>query len=111
MKQNISIFNLTVVATAVIAANTFVTVGGTTAAAAGNALGVTDTAGGIGQALNVNVLGTALVVAGGAIAAGAAVEVGAAGSAVTKAAGVTVGRALAAAVGAGDLVEILLIAN
>lgn len=111
MKQNISILSLTVVATAAITTNTLVTIGGAVAAAAGTALGVADTAAAIGQAVSVSVVGTALVTAGAAIAAGAAVEVGAAGSAVTRVTGVTVGRALSAAAAAGDLVEILLIAN
>jgi len=111
MKQNISIFDLSVVATAAIASNTFVASGGVTATAAGNALGVADTSATIGQAVKVAVLGTALVTAGGAIPAGSAVEVGVGGAAVVKAAGVTVARALGTAVAAGDLIEVLLIAN
>lgn len=111
MKQNISIFDLAIHTTAAIAANTFVAVTGTPAVAAGNALGVATFDAAIGATVTCNVIGTATVIAGGAIAKGAAVEVGATGFAVTKATGVTVGRALNATLLAGEFVEVLLIAN
>lgn len=111
MKQNISIFDLAVTASVAIAANTFVSATGATAAAAGNALGVATFNAAIGQVVTCNVIGTATVIAGAAIAKGDAVEVGATGFAITKATGVTVGRALNATAAAGEFVEVLLIAN
>lgn len=109
---NVSIFSTSVAATAAIAANTFVTGAGATAAAAGNALGVSRFDGDIGDQVTVDVLGSAVVIAGGVIADGALVEVGANGDAVAHAAGVPVARVLGAgAAGAGQLVEVLLIPN
>ena len=107
--QKISILTLSVVATAGLIAEQFVTSGGAVATAAGVAFGVSRTPGAIGAQVPVDVLGTAIVTAGAAIAAGAYVEVGAAGSAVTRAAGKAVGQALQAAAALGDRIEIYLI--
>jgi len=88
------------------------------AAAAGKAVGVVledyDTSGASPyvwpnrKGVSVRLMGTALVEAGGAIAAGAEVEVGVNGTAVAKVTGVAVGIALNAATAAGDMIEVLL---
>ncbi len=111
MTQKISILALSVVATAALTAERFVTVGGAVATAAGNTLGVAQTNAASGQIVAVGVLGTEVVTAGAAIAKGAAIEVGTAGKAVTKSSGVTVARALQAAAADGDRIEVLLITN
>ena len=111
MTQKISILALPVIATAALTAERFATGLGATATAAGRALGVTQTSAAIGQIVAVDVVGTAVVTAGAAIAKDAAIEVGTAGKAVTKSAGVTVGRALQAAAADGDRIEVLLIQN
>lgn len=102
---------LTVIATGTLTRRRGVTIAGATVAAAATALGIAQTDGSTGDAVPVNVLGTAVAEAGAAIAAGAALEYDASGRVVTKSAGVTIGRALAAAGAAGDDVEILLIPN
>lgn len=109
--QNIALLTLMVTASAALAAKRFVTVAGAPSAAGQTALGVTRTAAALGDAVAVDVVGTAQVEAGAAIAAGAAVEVGASGRAVTRTTGVTVGRALTAASAAGETIEVLLITN
>lgn len=100
---------LTETATAAINRHRFVGYSGTHAAAAGPALGVSRTGAAIGEDLAVDTLGTALVEASEAIAAGGAVEVGADGKAAALDAGVTVARARTAAAADGDLIEAVLI--
>lgn len=110
-KANISLMTLTVIATAAVVANRFVTLAGAHAGAGALPLGVTRSDGAIGDPIPVDVLGTALVEASAPIVAGAAVMVGADGKAIThdndgdKHA---IGRALEAA-DAGDMVEVLLV--
>lgn len=110
-QQSIEILSLPVKATAALTSRRFVTVAGAVPAAGANALGVARSDGATGETVAVDVLGTAVVEAGGAISAGAAVEVDASGRAVTQSTGVTVGRALEAAAAAGDFIEVLLIPN
>lgn len=112
-RQHISLLALTVNAAGALNPHRFVGHDGNTAVAAGNALGVARTAAAIGEDLAVDVIGTAIVEAGGAISAGAEIEVGADGVAVTKNAGVTVARIAPgeSASAAGELIEVLLIAN
>jgi len=107
--QSKSILNLSVLAAGVIAAETFVTLAGATATAAGEAAGVAATDAESGDQFPVTVAGTAVVVAGGAITKGAAVEVGTGGKAVTQSAGVTVGIAVTAAAADGDRIEVLVL--
>lgn len=111
--QNISLLTLSMIITAAVTAERFMSPTGGVATAAGNSAGVTRTSGAIGDLVPVDVLGTAVVTAGAAIAAGAAIEVGANGKAVTKSAGVTVARAAPGATAAadGDRIEVLLIPN
>lgn len=98
-------------ATGAIAQYNAVTAAGAVATAAGNAVGFAMQATASGGRCPVIALGTAIGVAGAAIAQGALVEVGATGNIVTKAAGIAIGRALTAAAGAGDQVEVLVIPN
>lgn len=111
MSQKHSLLTISVLAAAALTAERLVTAAGAVATAAGNAVGVARTDAAIGELCPVDVLGTAVVTAGGAIAKGAHVEVGATGKAVTLAAGKAVGVALEAAAADGDPVEILLIPN
>lgn len=110
-KANLALLTIGIIATAAIAQNNAVTVGGAVATAAGNAVGFANTEAAIGERVPVTALGTALATAGAAIALGAAVEIGAAGKVVTKAAGITIGRSLSTASADGDQVEILIIPN
>ena len=105
--------NLTlgIAATAVIAINQAVTAAGAVAGAGLNAIGTANTGAAIGERVPVSAGGTALAIAGAAIALGAAVEVGAAGKLITKAAGIAVGRAITAAAADGDQFEVFLIPN
>lgn len=109
--QNIALLALTFAATGAIVADRFVTGAGAQTVAAGNAIGVARNDAAIGEKFTADVIGTAIVEAGAAVAANALVEADAAGRAVTKAAGVTLGRALQAAGAAGQKIEVLLIQN
>jgi len=109
--QNHSLFALTLPLTRGVRANTFVDLSGGPAAAGGYAYGVSQVAGRPGEAIAVDVLGTAQVVAGEALTVGISVQVGADGTAVPATTGKVVGRAVQAAEESGDLVEILLIPN
>lgn len=113
MPQSIPLLTLTVIAAGALTEHRFVGHDGNAAGAAGNALGVARSDAVADDAVGVDVLGTTVVEAGAAIAAGAAVEVDASARAVTKGAGVAVGRLApgASAGAAGDLVEVILIPN
>lgn len=107
----VDILTVGLTATAAIAQFQAVQATGAPAAAAGNAVGFARQAAAIGERVPVTVLGTTLAIAGGAISAGALVEVGATVTqVVTKSAGIAIGRALTAAA-TGDQVEILIIPN
>lgn len=110
-QQNIAILILTVAATTAITERRFVTASGAQAGAAANTLGVAKYTASTNELLAVDVIGTAVVEAGAAFAAGAALETDADGRAITQSAGPTVARALQAASGAGAFVEVLLIPN
>ncbi len=112
-RQCIPLLTLTLGLTATVVAERFVTGAGAQTGAAGNALGVARTAGVSGENIPVDVIGTAIVEAGAAIAANALVEADSVGRAVTKSAGVTLGRLAPgqSATAAGQFVEIILIQN
>lgn len=111
-QQSISLLALTVALTGTVAASRFVTPAGAQAGADANTLGVTRTAGVSGDKVTADVLGTAIVEAGAAVAANATVKSDASGRAITwVASGAKVGIALQAAGAAGDLIEVLLIPN
>lgn len=111
MTQKISILTLAYTATVALEAERFITAAGAYPAAAGNAVGVTTTKAAIGELVATDIVGTAVVVAGGAIAKNAFIDVGANGKAVTHAAGKVVAQALQAAAADGDRIEVLLIQN
>jgi hypothetical protein len=109
--MNVSLLTLTLAATATLSANRFVTSVGAVPAAAAAVIGVTRSAAVSGDLIAVDALGTAMVEASAAIAAGAAVATTADGRAVTYATGSKVGIALTAAAAAGSLIEVMLIPN
>lgn len=111
-QQAISLLALTIALTGTVAANRFVTPAGAQAGADANTLGVSRTAGVSGDKITVDVIGTAIVESGAAVAAGATLESDASGRAVTWAtAGGKTAIALQAATAAGQLIEVLLLPN
>jgi hypothetical protein len=111
-KQCIPVLTLTRRLSGTVAAHRFVTAAGAQAIADSNAIGVSRTAGVSGQDIPVDVLGTTIVEAGGAISVGDTLESDSQGRAVPWAtSGARVGIALEAASGAGEFIEILLIPN
>lgn len=107
-----TLFTDTVKAGAALSACRFVTLAGVYPAGGAAAYGVTRTAAAAKDDLvPVDVIGTAQVEAGAAIAADAALMSDATGRAVTLTAGgkAPVARALTAATAAGDVIEILLV--
>jgi hypothetical protein len=111
-KQAIPLLALTIVASATLVAERFCTQAGGVPAAAANVLGVVRQAAVSGDKVTVDALGTAIVEAGAAIAAGATLSTDASGRAITWAvSGAKVALALQAASGAGQFIEVLLIPN
>ncbi len=113
MKQSIPVLTLTVNAAGVIAANRFVTAAGAQAGADANALGVArHAAAAANDKLPVDALGTTMVEAGAAVAAGATIKSDASGRAITwVTSGARLAVALEAAGAAGEMIEVLLIPN
>lgn len=111
-QQFTSLLTLTLALTGTVAANRFVTPAGAQAGADANTLGVARTAGVSGEKTPVDVIGTAVVEAGAAIAAGATLKTDASGRAIAwVTAGAKVGIALQAATAAGQFIEVLLLPN
>ncbi|MDQ2823578.1 MAG: DUF2190 domain-containing protein [Pseudomonadota bacterium] len=109
MQTSKALYGQTVRATAAVKGRTFAGYTGATCAAGAAAMGAFRTDAAVGEYVTVEQIGTALVIAGGPIAAGSAVESDAFGQAVEQTTGVVVGRAVNA--GAPDqAVEIFLIA-
>lgn len=109
--QNISLLALPLVAAGTIAANRFVTPGGAQAGAGANTLGVCRQAAVANDKITVNVIGTAIVESGAAVSAWDTLESDASGRAITWASGAKVALATQAATAAGQMIEVLLIAN
>ncbi len=111
--QNTAVLTHTISAAGVIAAARFVTPALAQAGADANTLGVARFASAAaGDKVPVDVLGTAVVEAGAAVAAGATVKSDASGRAITwVTSGAKVGVALQAAGAAGEMIEVLLIPN
>ena len=103
-------FNMTGVATAAIAAARFVGLfTGAHCGAAAKAQGVSQSAAAIGEAVAIDVLGTTIVEAGGAIAAGGEIKSDANGKAIARAgAGELLAYAVTAATADGQKIEVLL---
>lgn len=112
-KASLSVMTLTVIATAAVVAGRFVTSAGAYPAAIGGlAHGVTRSDGAVGDPIPVDVLGTAIVEAGGAISAGVPVMADASGKVIAHDSDGdkhALGRSLEAAASDGDFVEILLV--
>lgn len=111
---NISLLTLTVAAAGALAASRFVTQAGAYPTAGGKAFGVTRTsAAAAGDLLPVDVIGTAIVEAGAAVALDADLMVDATGRVVPLTVGgkVPVARAMEAAAAAGALIEVLLVSS
>lgn len=111
-KANLSLMTLTVIASAAVVANRFVTTAGAYPGAGALALGVTRSDGAVSDPIPVDVLGTAVVEAGAAITADVPVMVTATGKVIPHDGDGdkhAVGRALEAAAAEGSLVEILLV--
>lgn len=111
-QTSISLMTLTVIASAAVAAERFIATAGAHPAAGGLPIGVTRSAGEVGDPVPVDVIGTAIVTAGAAIAVDAAVAVGAGGKAIPHDGDGdkhAVGRALTAATADGETIEILLL--
>lgn len=108
----ISTLVLGVTATAAVAQYQPLQASGAPALAAGNALGFATVAAAPGERVAVVAGGTSIAIAGGAIALGALVEVHTrVTQVVTKAAGVAIGRAMTAALAAGEQIEVFLISQ
>lgn len=110
-KASIALLTLTAFASASVAANRFITTAGAYPAAGGLPLGVTRSSGVSGDPIPVDVLGTAVVEAGGAITVDAAVMVTATGKVIAHDGDGdkhAIGRALGAAGVDGDFIEVLL---
>ncbi len=114
MRNSTPILTVPVLSTGTITANRFVSTALAVVASAGvNTYGVAQMNGVSGDVVPVTVLGTEIVEAGAAIAAGAAVQTDASGRAITLAAGVNTGRLAPgeSASAAGQLVEVILNTN
>jgi Uncharacterized conserved protein (DUF2190) len=106
-----NLFGINITATANLLSNRFVSQSGGIPAAGANTLGVVKYPVNSGTLAVVNVLGTSLVEAGGAIAQYATIGTDSVGRAVTWTTGAKVGLCLAATAASGDITEILLIPN
>lgn len=112
VQTSISLMTITVIASAAVAAERFITTAGAHPEAGGLPIGVTRSAGESGDPVPVDVIGTAIVTAGAAISVDEAVAVGTDGKAITHDGDGdkhAVGRALTAARADGDAIEILLL--
>ncbi len=110
--QNLSILALTVALTGTVSACRFITPAGALAGAGANTLGVVRSAGDSGARVATDVLGTAVIEAGAAIAAGDTLKTDSTGRGITWAtSGAKVALALEAAGAAGEFIEVLLIPN
>ncbi len=81
-RQSHSLLTLSILAAATITANRFATLGGTPAAAAGDAFGVALSGAASGELFPLECVGTAVVETGGVFAAGALIQSDASGRAV-----------------------------
>lgn len=112
MSQFNSVLAKTLTAAGTIVAERFVSAAGAQISVAGNAaIGVARNAAAAGELVTVDMVGTAIIESGGAISAGVAVKSGADGRALTYDTGTKAGVALQAATGAGQRIEILLLAQ
>lgn len=109
--QKIQLLTLSLVASAPIVAERFVTAAGEPADLGGNAIGLSESDAAVGELFPAIALGTGIATAGGAFALGDYVQVGADGKAVKQTSGIAVAVALQPANADGDRVEVFLLAN
>ena len=109
MKTEQPILTTSITASGALTKQTFIGFGGALCAAAAKALGVCAASTASGEQAPVITDGIAQVIAGAAVAVGAAVEADSSGYAVTKSAGVINGYALDAADASGDVIRVHLI--
>lgn len=102
---------ITIVATAAITAQRFVTALGAPAGAGANIIGVAAMPAANGEPFTVDTLGVVTVESGAAVTAGGLVQADATARAIDRAAGAIVGRALDGAAAAGQNIRVLLIPN
>ncbi len=107
MKAEVPIGIFSIAAMANIARMTFVGFDGNVCAAGAKSAGVANADAGTGNMFPVSPLRVRLVIAGGAVAVGAAVDSDASGYAVTHNSGVINGYALDAAGALGDVIRIV----
>lgn len=112
-KQSYPVLTLTVLAAGgTIPANRMVTPTGTLAGANDNTLGVNRASTASGDAMSVDVLGTAVVEVGGTCTVGGTLESDSSGRVVDwSTSGAKIAIALQGATTAGDFIEVLLIPN
>ncbi len=110
-QQNVSLLSLPLLLSATVAANRFVTAAGAQVAANGNSFGAARFGGVSGERITADVIGTAIVESGAAIAANATLGSDATGRAVPWASGGKLAVALQAASTAGQMIEVLLLPN
>lgn len=104
------ILTLSVIAAALVLEHRAVGQDGNYAAAAGPAFGfTTEDAPDVGSQIGVDLLGTTIATAGGAIAKDALLEVGVDGKLVTLNLGIAVARAMQASGADGDKLEVFLL--
>ena len=109
-KQSFPLLTLTIAASATLVAERFFTFARAVPSADAAVLGVVRTAAVSGDKVPVDVLGTTVCEAGGAITAGDTLKVDGTGKVITWAtSGAKVGIALQAASGTGKFIEILLL--
>lgn len=110
--QSTPLLAVAVMATSAIAASRFVTPAAAQAGADANSIGVARFAAALGEKVSVDVIGTAVVEAGAAVAFGATLKSDASGRAIPWAAsGAKVALSLDTATAAGQMIEVLLIPN
>lgn len=111
-KQAITLLALPLLLSGTVTLNRFVTPAGAQTGAGGNSLGVPRTSGVATETVTVDVLGTAVVEAGAAVAAGDTLKADSSGRGITWAtSGAKIAVALQAASAAGEFIEVLLIPN
>jgi hypothetical protein len=108
-RQAIPILSLTVLAAAALTAHRFVTGAGAVCGAGGKALGLLHNDAASGDAVAATVVGTAIMESGAAIAKDAEIQSDALGRGITATTGPVLARALEAASGAGELIEVLVL--
>lgn len=108
--QSFPLLTLPLLLSATVGAERFVTAAGAQSGAAAGAIGVTRSAGVSGELVSTDVIGTAVVAAGAAVAKGDTLKSDATGRAIPRAgAGIALAVALQAATAADERIEVLLI--